>query len=195
MQKKRFDPDKAEVLFSKERQALLPAEKVVEYLRLKKEDTVADLGAGNGYFTLPIAKKNTHQVYAVDIEPKMLHLLKGAAEKEALENIQFIQSDLENIPLQDQSVDKVMAAFVIHEASDISKALIEASRILKSDGTLMIIEWEAVETENGPALGEKISAQEMVKLLEQVGFSSVVFHFNKVHYGILATYKSKKEQI
>lgn len=57
MVKKRFNPNKAELLYSEERRAMLPVEEVIQHLNLSNEDTVADLGAGNGYFTLPVAKK------------------------------------------------------------------------------------------------------------------------------------------
>ncbi|MFZ3579786.1 class I SAM-dependent methyltransferase [Virgibacillus sp. DJP39] len=58
------------------RKDLLPPDKVLEHLNLNFNDTVADLGAGNGYFTIPIAKSTRDLVYAVDIEPKMLEMLK-----------------------------------------------------------------------------------------------------------------------
>ncbi|MBT2570778.1 class I SAM-dependent methyltransferase [Planococcus sp. ISL-110] len=186
MYHKRFDPGKADVLVSKERQTLLPVEKIMHYLALDEKDVVADLGAGNGYFTIPIAKRMIYPVYAVDIEPKMLSMLKQTAEKESIENIHYIQSDLENIALEDKAVDKVMAAFVIHEVPDMIKALSEARRILKSGGTFLLIEWEEVPTEIGPPLEDKISSQEMVKLLEKNGFRSEVIHLNNIHYAVVA---------
>lgn len=186
MVEKRFDPNKAEVLISKERQALLPAEKIVRYLEVEKNDVVADLGAGNGYFTIPMAKKTDYPVYAIDIEPRMLTLLKEVAEKESIENIHYIQSDLENIQLEDRSVDKMMAAFVIHEVTDPAKALREIKRILKPDGKFLLIEWETVETEIGPPLEDKISSADMSALLGQNGFSTEIIQLNEKNYGIIA---------
>lgn len=186
MVEKRFNPNKAGVLISEERQALLPVEKIVHYLEVGKSDVVADLGAGNGYFTIPLAKKTEYPVYAVDIEPKMLSMLKETAEKESVENIHYIQSDLEDIALEDKTVDKVMAAFVIHEVPDFHKALSDVRRILKPDGIFLLIEWEAVQTEIGPPLGDKISSEEMKKLLEKNGFHSETIQLNDIHYAIVA---------
>lgn len=186
MIEKRFNPEKAAVLYSEERKALLPSEKIIEYLNLNKDDAIADLGAGNGYFTLPLAAKTENQVYAVDIEPRMLAFLKELAEKEGIANISYIESDLENIQLDDCSVDKVMAAFVIHEVPDPAKALREIKRILKLDGKFLLIEWEAVETEIGPPLEDKISSADMSALLGQNGFSTEVIHLNEKNYGIIA---------
>lgn len=186
MVEKRFNPEKAAVLYSEERKALLPPKTIIEYLNLDKDDTIADLGAGNGYFTLPLAAKTKNQVFAVDIEPKMLALLKVLAEKEGLANIGYIESDLEHILLKDQSVDKVMAAFVIHEMPDPVKALREIKRILKPDGRFLLIEWEAVETAIGPPFEDKISSPAMEALLEQNGFTTEIIQLNERNYGIIA---------
>jgi len=83
-------------------------------------------------------------------------------------------------------MDKVVAAFVIHEVPNMPKALSEARRILKSGGTLLVVEWEAVPTPIGPPLEDKISSQEMAKLLEQGGFQTEVIHLNESHYAIIA---------
>ncbi|RLQ90252.1 class I SAM-dependent methyltransferase [Planomicrobium sp. Y74] len=187
MVEKRFNPEEAAVLYSEERIASLPPEKIVEYLNLNKDDAIADLGAGNGYFTLPLAAKTENQVFAVDIEPKMLALLQELAEKEGVANIRYIESDLENIQLNDCSVDKVMAAFVIHEVPDPAKALREIKRLLKPDGKFLLIEWETVETEIGPPLEDKVSSADMSALLEQNGFTADIIQLNEKNYGIIAT--------
>ncbi|MFC3212189.1 class I SAM-dependent methyltransferase [Planomicrobium okeanokoites] len=186
MVEKRFNPEQAAVLYSEERKALLPPESILAHLKLNGDEEIADLGAGNGYFTLPLASKTKNQVYAVDIEPKMLALLQELAEKGGLANIRYIESDLESIRLKDRSVDKVMAAFVIHEVPDPAKALKEIKRILKPDGTLLLIEWEAVETEIGPPLEDKIPSADMADLLKENGFTQDIIQLNEKNYGIIA---------
>lgn len=76
----RFKPEKAEKLLDPKRRELIPPDKVMEILDVQKSDIVADLGAGNGYLTIPLAEQTGEVVYAVDIEPKMLELLKARAE-------------------------------------------------------------------------------------------------------------------
>ncbi|QHJ70170.1 class I SAM-dependent methyltransferase [Planococcus halotolerans] len=186
MDEKRFNPDEAGVLYSEERKASLPPDSIIEYLNLNMDDAIADLGAGNGYFTLPLAAKTENQVYAVDIEPRMLALLENLAEKEGMTNIRYIESDLENIQLNDCSVDKVMAAFVIHEVPDPAEAFREIKRILKPDGRFLLLEWETVETEIGPPLEDKISSADMAALLEQNGFTAEIIQLNEKNYGIIA---------
>ena len=182
MSDKRFDPKKADKLFAEERRKLIPAESVLEYLQLKPGDTVADLGAGNGYFTIPMAKKTGNTVYAIDIEPKMLDLLKANAKDEQLTNIKYVVSDLENIQLEDNTVNKVFVSFVIHEGTDIDKALREMKRILKPNGEMVLLEWEAVETETGPPLHHRIPSEKMVEILKENGLQAEVIHLNPANY-------------
>ena len=183
----RFNPEKADKLMSAERRKLLPIDKVIELLELHAHDTVADLGAGNGYFTIPFAKQTKKSVYAVDIEPKMLELLKMNAEKERLKNIHYIESDLEHIQLEDSSVNKVLIAFVMHEVGNMVNALNEVKRILKPQGKLLILEWEAIESEQGPPLHERIPSKEMEKFLRDHGFDVQASHLNEAVYAMLAT--------
>jgi ubiquinone/menaquinone biosynthesis C-methylase UbiE len=83
-------------------------------------------------------------------------------------------------------MDKVMAAFVIHEVPDVAKAINEAKRILKTGGILMIVEWEGVETAIGPPLEDKIPSQEMAEMLQGAGFIPEVVRLNESHYAVVA---------
>ncbi|MCP8617685.1 class I SAM-dependent methyltransferase [Salirhabdus salicampi] len=146
---------------------------------------VADLGAGNGYFTIPAAKMTKSNVLAVDIEPYMLELLEKRANKFQIKNIEYIESDLDKIQLDSKSVDKVIVSFVIHEVTSIENTLNEIRRILKPGGKALIIEWEAIETENGPPFHERIPSKELLKIVKQHGFEAKVLTLNEANYGIV----------
>lgn len=182
----RFNPNDANKLMSTNRKELIPQNNVIEMLNLNMYDTVADLGAGNGYFTVPIAKGTKKTVYAIDIEPEMLEMLKDNAAKEQINNINYVVSDLEDIQLHEKSVNKAFIAFVIHEVPNIDKALNEIKRILKPGGQLLLLEWEAVETEMGPPLYERIPSDKMGKLLKETGFKVQVIQLNQAIYAIQA---------
>src|SRR5690625_1163587 len=123
--------------------------------------------------------KSTKQlVYAVDIESKMLEMLKENAEQKQLENMQYVESDLDRIQLDDDSVNKVMISLVLHEVPKLDKTLSEIKRILKPGGNILIIEWEAVQTEAGPPLHHRIASEEMVNVLEKNGFDAEVIPLN-----------------
>ncbi|AQQ54667.1 class I SAM-dependent methyltransferase [Planococcus lenghuensis] len=186
MIQKRMDPARAHVLLSEERKALLPPDTVIDQLAIRPTDRVLELGAGNGYFTIPLAKRMPEVVTAVDIQPEMIALLKRQAEKEGLDNIAYVESSLEEIPLGANTADKILAAFSIHEADDLNRAVREAKRILKPAGQLLIIEWESVMTQNGPPFLGKIPIEEIVPVLQLNGFDVKVTRLNPVHYAIHA---------
>ncbi|RYG73495.1 class I SAM-dependent methyltransferase [Lentibacillus lipolyticus] len=190
MEHNRFNPKNADKLMSKERQATLQPNKTIDYLQLTNQDTVADLGAGPGLFTIPLAKRTEKDVYAVDIEPEMLERLKQHAEEENIENIKRIESDLEQIDLADQSVNRVLNAFVIHEVGSIDRTIDEMKRILTPGGYLLLMDWEAVESESGPPLEIRIPSEQMEAMLQDHGFNTEVFHPSSQHYAI----RAKKEE-
>lgn len=188
MTDKRFNPEKANVLMNADRKELLPPDKIIGHLNIKSNDTIADLGAGNGYFAIPMAK-NAERVYAVDIEPKMLNMLKENAEQEQLRNIRYVESDLDQIQLDDNLVNSVMISLVLHEVPNIDKTLSEIKRILKPDGQMLVIEWEAIQTESGPPLHHRISSNEMVTILKRNGFDVEVSPLSP-YYAVKATVKA-----
>src|SRR5699024_2057760 len=123
MTEKKFNTDKAHIMMSEDRKNLLQPDNLLEHLNVQKYDVIADLGAGTGFFTIPAAKRTQEKVYAVDIEPKMLGLLKENANKENIENIHYVESDLDQIKLADKSVINVIIFHMISEVSSISQAL------------------------------------------------------------------------
>ncbi|WP_085524389.1 class I SAM-dependent methyltransferase [Tuberibacillus sp. Marseille-P3662] len=183
----RFKPENADKLLSDDRKQRLPYDQVIDRLALDPNDVVADLGAGNGYFTIPMANHTEETVYAVDIELKMLEMLKKRAKETHVENIEYVNSDLETIPMDDHSIDKVLIAFVIHEVPSVVNTLNEIKRILKPGGTVMVIEWEAVESEDGPPLHERLASKELMKVLQDHGFQATPYQLNAINYAIEAT--------
>jgi ubiquinone/menaquinone biosynthesis C-methylase UbiE len=183
----RFNPEKANSLLSEKRYKLIDPENVLTYFNVEQGNVVADLGAGNGFLTLPIAKKTETTVYAVDIEPHMLELLKQRADKEDIRNITYIEGGLYDIKLDDNSVDKAMISLVLHEVADLSKALGEVKRILKHGGQVLIIEWKAKRSEIGPPFEDKISSTEMEKILRNNGFNVDIKSFNDTIYALKGT--------
>ncbi|WLR50310.1 methyltransferase domain-containing protein [Bacillus tianshenii] len=184
----RFNPAKADKLISKERLEALPPEKVLSALDITKGEVVADLGAGNGFFTLPIAEQTGKTVYAVDIEPKMLELLQERAKEAAISNITYIESDLENTQITADSTDKVLIGFVMHEVPNRQNVLQEVERILTSNGVALLLEWEAVESEMGPPLHERLASNEFKAEVEAYGYRAEVVHFNDAMYGLKVTF-------
>ncbi|MDQ0482622.1 class I SAM-dependent methyltransferase [Guptibacillus hwajinpoensis] len=186
MVSKRFKPSNAGRLLDPKRREFISPEQVMTELNVKATDHVADLGAGNGYFTLPLAKA-AEKVYAVDIEKQMLDLLrKRVSETGGADNIDYVVSSLEEINLPNSVADKAVAAFVVHEVPDLTRAFREFKRIIKPGQKLLILEWEAIEMDLGPPIEERISSAKMKEIFVENGLEPVVQHFNEAVYGVTA---------
>jgi len=162
----RFNPEKADLLLDPRRREKLPPEEILALLEIEKGDIIADLGSGNGYFTVPIAEKTGTTVYAVDIEPKMLDSLMDHAAKADVKNIQPVTSDLAQIKLPNHSVDKIFSSMVMHEISSLNAVIGEIKRIVRPNAKLLILDWEAIEMKAGPPLKVRIPSEKLKAIFE-----------------------------
>ena len=121
------------------RRLIQPPFELIEKLAITPDDIAMDFGCGPGYYTIELAKK-AKKVVAVDLSPEMLKKAQHKAENAGVKNIQFLQSKGINIQLEDSSVDKVLLVTVYHEVGESESVLKEFNRILKPDGTLIIVE-------------------------------------------------------
>jgi len=167
---RRFDPSKMAKLDNPERRKALPPEKLLSELNIREDQTVLDLGAGTGYFTIPAAKLTQGTVYALDVEPQMLSVLKETVEQEGLQNVHYVNGVIEEIPLADEIADYVIASFILHEVEPLSKGLQEIYRTLKPGGKCFCLEWEKKQMEQGPPLNHRIHSSDMEVNLKQQGF-------------------------
>lgn len=102
--------------------------------------TVADLGCGTGDAAERLAPV-VHRVRAVDREPAML---KAARRRlEAFDNIDFLEGDLLDLPIENDSVDLAVLILVLHHQEDPAGIMAEAARILKTRGRLLIVDMVA----------------------------------------------------
>jgi ABC-2 type transport system ATP-binding protein len=97
-----------------------------------------EFGCGTGYFTRAIAKNATH-VTATDLSPSMLEVAK--ARLKGLGNVSFRVEDGEASSFPSGSFDTALMANMLHTVDDPVKALKECHRVLKRDGTLLIINY------------------------------------------------------
>jgi ubiquinone/menaquinone biosynthesis C-methylase UbiE len=105
------------------RNAWQKPEEVMARLGLKPGETVADIGAGSGYFTVRLARAvgPSGRVYAVDIDQRMLEYIQQRAKKDHLENIQTILADAHDPKLAPASVDLIFICDTLHHISEREK--------------------------------------------------------------------------
>lgn len=187
MSERRFNPEKMGKLDSPERRKALPPEKLLQMIPLGTGGNLLDLGAGTGYFTLPAAKMTQGTIYALDIEPRMLDVLRSRLEEEGITNVEFLQGPAEQIPLSDGTVQGVIASLILHEVESLVSGLEEIYRVLEDGGYLFCLEWEDKEMDQGPPRSHRIHSSEMEQAMEKVGFTVVKRDFpTDAHYILLA---------
>lgn len=107
-----------------------------EFAKIKPGDTVVDLGAGagNDCFVARAETGDTGRVIGVDFTPQMLDKARQNAAKLGYTNVEFVQGDIEAIPLPDAVADVVVSNCVFNLVPDKAKAFAETHRILKPGG-------------------------------------------------------------
>lgn len=171
-----FDPKNVDRLESKERKAQQDPEKIIKLLGVKSKDTVADLGAGSGYFSIPLSTK-VKLVYAIDIQQEMLEYLKQKINKNKISNINpLLSKDPNKIPLPDESIDFLLTVNTLHEFRDKDKMIKEIKRILKHNGKTGIIDFKKIESNLGPPITIRISQQNAIKMFEKNGLTNFSIH-------------------
>jgi len=183
---KRFNPEQTAKLDNPERRKVLPPETILTMLDIQTSDTVLDVGAGTGYFTLP-ASKLCQKIYALDVSPQMLQYIQERTNEQGVSNVELVQGAIEQIPLDAQTVDHIIASFVIHEVEPLQDGLKEIHRVLKTGGKVMCIEWEKKEMEQGPPIHHRLYSGDLTKTFEEIGFIVEQLSFpSEQHYIIIA---------
>lgn len=157
----------------------------VSLASLKEGETVLDMGAGAGFDCFLAADKvgKKGKIIGVDMTPEMVEKARENAEKSGADNVEFRLGEIENLPVADNSVDAVISNCVINLSPDKRRVFIEAFRVLKSGGRLMISDIvllnelpeeirNSVEAYVGCVSGTVLK-EEYLKAIEEAGFQDV----------------------
>jgi len=158
------DPRQKDRLLSDERQAALQPRALLRSLGLKPGETVADIGCGPGFFTLPAAEIVGPEgvVVAADIQGEMLSTVRMRAAEQGYGNIRLVKTSETEVPLPAASFDHVVAAFVLHEVPRHATFLRRLARLLKPTGRLAVVEWQKIAQPEGPPIEDRISPDELI---------------------------------
>ena len=145
-------------------------------LRLMPPMTIADLGAGDGSFSLLLAH-NATKVLAVDSSAKMIEFARDQARRNHVKNVDYRLGDMEELPIDDEAVDLVFFSQSLHHALHPQHAVAEAARILRPGGRVAILDLakhrfeEAREMYADEWLG--FSEAELESMLQRAGFAKI----------------------
>jgi ubiquinone/menaquinone biosynthesis C-methylase UbiE len=146
--------------------------KALAALDLKPGQVVADVGAGSGYYTVRLAERvgASGKVFATDIQPEMLTLLRERVTREHLTQVDVVQATETNPGLPRNQLDLILMVDVYHELQHPQETLRQLRPALKRDGRLVLIEFRK-ESEWVPIREEhKMSVQEARMELEAEGY-------------------------
>lgn len=150
-------------------------QKLMDALGIKPGQTICDLGCGNGYYTLELARLvgPTGKVFAVDIQPEMLRLLESRAGQNNLKNIQLILNTPTDPKLPANSVDLILVVDVYHELSYPEHMLKALRKSLKPDGRIVLVEFRGEDPTVPIKPLHKMTKKQVRKELEPNGFKLV----------------------
>ena len=150
-------------------------DRVIEALGLQPGQTVADVGAGTGYFTVRLAQSTgARTVYAVDIEPSMVDYIRNRAQAAELDNVVTVLagSDRTNLP---EPVDLVLVVDTYHHIPDRVAYFTRLRENLRPSGRLAIIDFTK-DSPEGPPVEFRFTPDQITGELGRAGFTLATQH-------------------
>ena len=137
-------------------------------------DTVADIGCGPGYFTVPLAKALVRgKVLALDLDDEMLAACRERVAEARLGNVEILKCSEFEFPIEAGAVDGVFLAFVIQASPDKGRFLEAVREVLQPRGWCSVLEWYRKETEMGPPLERRIDPEDLEVMARDAGFRTM----------------------
>ena len=194
MERGHFDTRRATRLNNAERlKELRPQQLLTEVGRLTLGMTCVDLGSGTGVFAIPMAEivGESGKVFAVDNSRDMLDYISAQASPQ----IALVEADASRTGLPGGIADVCLAAFLLHETASPSEVVAEAFRLLKTGGSLLIVEWR-IDARIGPPADIRISPEKARQLLMTAGFASGGYRvWSENHYVICGAKSVGPDQV
>jgi protein-L-isoaspartate O-methyltransferase len=147
--------------------------RAVDALRLKRGMVVADVGAGSGYYTVRLSRSvgRDGQVYATDVQPGMLDLLRRRVDKERLSNVTLVQGTIDDPKLPAAIFDMILMVDVYHELARPQAFTARLKEALKNDGRLVLIEYRGEDRTIPIHPLHKMTVDQVRQELEADGFA------------------------
>ena len=175
---------------SQEKEFLHP-QSVGSQLGIAQGMKVADFGFGAGDFALLASKivNETGLVSAIDIRESAISAFAARIKELGIKNIEIIRADLEvpgNTHLKNQSQDIVLIINMLFQSTQRDLVISEASRITKSNGSIVVIDWSSEDKKIGPPMELRVNQTDLKELFEKNGFSvERTIEAGHYHFGVV----------
>jgi len=145
---------------------------VLKEIGVKPGMTVADLGAGTGYFSVHLAKAvgDKGRVYAIDVEPKLVEHIKHRAQKAQLPQIVPVLAPTDDPKLPAHGVDCVLIVDTWHHIDDRLTYLPKLAAGLKPGGRVAVVDFKKGDFPVGPPDAHKLTADEVAAEFSAAGW-------------------------
>lgn len=150
---------------------LVDHEKVLKELKLRKGGSFLDMGCGPGDYAIAVAQRLGEEgvVYAADLWVEALVRLQRKAKAQNIGNIRTIVGNVSGgLPIEDGTVDVCFMATVLHDflrEGVAFEVLSEAGRVLKTEGSLAILEFKKMEGPPGPSIDIRLTPEDVERLV------------------------------
>ncbi len=164
----------AKVFDDPARDAWQHPEDVLQALELAPAMTVADVGAGTGYFAVRLARAvPAGEVIATDVEPDMVRHLDERARREELGNLRAVHASASASGLAAQSVDRVLVVHVWHHLADRVAYARDLAAALRPGGKVVIVDF-TLAARRGPPASHRLAPEAIVADLTAAGLAAKV---------------------
>lgn len=165
-----FPPEDLGILEGPDRDAWQMPDEVMDALGIADGATVADLGAGGGWFTVRLARRvgPSGRVYAQDIQPQMIESISRRVSREGLTNVSTVLGTADD-PRLPGALDAVLIVGTYPEISDPVTLLRRVAAALKPDGRIGIVDFTLEGGGPGPPLEERIEPAQVIENAGRAG--------------------------
>ncbi len=147
-------------------------DRALDAIRLEPGSTVADVGAGSGYMTVRMARRvgPSGKVYANDLQPEMLMLLRQRLARDQIVNVETVLGTVDDPHLPRATIDLILMVDVYHEFSQPQAMLRKMREAIRPGGRLVLLEYRKEDPSIPIRLDHKMSVAEAKLEVEAEGF-------------------------
>jgi len=165
-----FPPEDLALLEGPDRDAWQRPDQIMDKLMIAEGSTVADLGAGGGWFTVRLARRvgPNGLVYAEDIQPQMIDAIQRRVSREGLMNVRTILGTAAD-PRLPPALDAILIVDAYHELTEPVTLLRNIAAALAPNGRLGIVNFKPEGSGPGPPLAERVEPRGVIRDTETAG--------------------------